>query len=363
MVTGLVGTIDPEGASPALAKMMWLELEPLEHVGRRARYVTRGPVHVRHPRYRALRPVRRRSPGPAERGGVVVRSRRIAVLLAMTIASSLMPAGSVLATPQAGPSSGTADATATTTPFSATLSEPVAPGVDRRHGRWTTTDGPQVVELIDVDPAASGISLETSGPAGGVNGVETVRGQASRVSRNGHRVVAAINGDIWGTDDPSGTRSPMGTQIHLGELVTGAKGSRPTLGFDGAEQPRMADVSVRATAMLPDGITSLVIDRINKPRRSGELVLYTRRWGASTRTLANGAEVVLTGAALPLRPSGTWTTTVAAIVPAGGNTAIPAGSLVLSAQGIDVPFLTALTVGASVTVSTAITAGWEDVME
>ncbi len=292
-----------------------------------------------------------------------MKLRRIGRLLVLTIVASIVPSSPVVAAPLPVSPAGSVETTATTVPFAATMTDPVAGGVVRRHGRWTTTDGPQVVELIDVDPAAPGISLETSGPAGGVNGVETVRGQAGRVSRNGHRVVAAINGDIWGTDDPSGTRGPVGLQVHLGELITGAKALKPTLGFDAAEMPRMGDVSVRTTVTLPDGTTSLAVDRINKPRRSGELVLYTRRWGASTESLGNGTEVVLTGAALPLRVSGTWTATVAAVVPAGGNSTIPAGSLVLSAQGPDGPALAALPVGSSVTVATAITAGWENVVE
>ena len=89
----------------------------------------------------------------------------------------------------------TAPPAATTVPFSVVATEPVTDGVGRRSGRWTTDDGPQVVELLDVDPAATGISLEASGPAAGVNAVATVRSQAGRVSRDGHRVVAAINGD------------------------------------------------------------------------------------------------------------------------------------------------------------------------
>ena len=111
------------------------------------------------------------------------------------------------------------------------------------------------------------------------------------------------------------------------------------------------------------GVTKLDIDRINKPRRSGDLILYTRRWGPSTSTLANGAEVVLTGAALPLRVAGSWTATVAKVVKAGGDVTIPAGALVLSAQGAPAATIGALAVGSTVTVSTSVTAGWEDVVE
>jgi hypothetical protein len=287
----------------------------------------------------------------------------LTVLLALAILASVGPSSPVLAAQLAARPEGPAAAATTTAAFAATLAHPVAGGVDRRRGTWTTTAGPQVVELIDVDPTAPGISFEASGPAAGVNALETVRSQAGRVSRNGHRVIAAINGDVWATDDASGTRAPGGLSIHLGELVTGSPTSKPTIGFDPKGQAQLGDIWVAAAVTLPDGTTSLTIDRVNKPRRSGDLVLYTRRWGTSTHTLAGGTEVVLTGAALPLRASGTWTASVASVAPTAGNAVIPAGSLVLSAQGADSAALAALTKGSTVTVTTTITPGWEDVVE
>ncbi len=182
------------------------------------------------------------------------------------------------------------------------------------------------------------------------------------MSRDGHRVIAAINGDTFGAVDAT-VRAPAGLQVHLGELITGSTASKPTLGFDAAEVPQLGDVSVRGSLTFPDGTTTLVIDRVNKPRRSGDLALYTRRWGTSTHTASGGAEVVLSGAALPLRVSGTWTATVATVLPTGRNTAIPAGALVLSGQGTDATMLTKLVKGSTVTITTSVTAGWEGVRE
>ncbi len=147
------------------------------------------------------------------------------------------------------------------------------------------------------------------------------------------------------------------------KLITATRASKPTLGFDSAEQPLMADVSVKAALTLPDGTTSLKIDRVNKPRRSGDLVLYTRRWGASTHTTAGGTEVVLKAAGLPLRVSGSWTASVVSVAPKGRDTAIPAGSLVLSAKGSDAAALAGLEKGSTVTITTTITPGWEGVAE
>jgi hypothetical protein len=291
---------------------------------------------------------------------VTVRTR--AALLVLTLVASIGSSGVVVAAPSVPAPAPAIDLASTIAPFTATATDPVADGVQRRHGRWTTSDGPQVVELIDVDPAAPGISLEVSGPASGPNALETLRSQIARVSRDGHRVIAAINGDTFGADD-AGTRAPAGLQVHLGEVISGGTTTKPTLGFDADEVPRLGDVSLRTSLTLPDGVTTVTIDRVNKPRRVGDTVVYTRRWGSSTKSTAGGVEVVLTGAALPLRVSGSWTATVASVLPTGRNTAIPVGSLVLSADGVDEAALAALLPGTTVTMATTITAGWENTLE
>jgi hypothetical protein len=145
-----------------------------------------------------------------------------AALVALALVATLAPAGPV----SAGPSRAVPGAVVpagTLRPFAASSETLVAPAVSWRRGTWTTTNGVQAVHLLDVDPADPGIGIETAGPAAGVNARETVRTQAARVSRNGHRVVAAVNGDVWGTDAASGTRAPIGLQVHAGELLTGAR--------------------------------------------------------------------------------------------------------------------------------------------
>jgi large repetitive protein len=291
----------------------------------------------------------------------MTKAPRRAALVALTLAALLAP----IAPAEAGPRQAVRPATVasrTSSALAASSESLVAPGVTWSRGTWTTADGAQAVQLVELDPADPAISLETSSPAAGVNARQTVRKQALRVSRDGHRVVAAINGDVWNTDDASGTRSPIGLQVRRGELLTAARKARPTLGFGADEVPRLGQVSVNGSVTFAGG-TTLGIDRINKPRRSGDLVLYTRRWGPSTSTLANGAEVVLTGATLPLRVAGSWTATVAKVVKAGGDVTIAAGALVLSAQGPDAAVIGSLAVGSSVTISTTITPGWEDVVE
>ncbi len=294
-------------------------------------------------------------------GATFHRARAALLTLALLIGAT--PAAPVAAVVAPAPAPLISAAAATPVPFTTTSTDLVAPGVTYRHGTWTTADGAQAVELFDVDPTTPGISLEASSAAGGVAALQAVSGQAARVSRDGHRVVAAVNGDIWSVDAASGRSSPVGLAIHAGELLTATTTPRPTVGLDPAEAPRLGDVAVSGTVELPGGNTTLGIDRVNKPRPTGALVLYTRRWGSSTGTVAGGTEVVLTGAALPLRASGSWTATVASVVASGSNASIPAGAIVLSAQGADATALATLAIGSTVTISTAITPGWEDVAE
>ena len=291
-----------------------------------------------------------------------LRARLIAALLAVALLPAVPAGASVAVEPQAEPRAEPLMGAAPS-PYATTLAAPVAPGVDRSRGTWTTADGIQVVELVRADPAAPGIVIDTSRPAAGVSRLETVRSQAARVSRDGHRVVAAVNGDVWMTDDATGTHAPIGVQVHDGELLTGTHTEHPTLGLDRAEVPRLGDVAVTGSVLLPGAVAPLVVDRVNKPRRTGDLVVYSRRWAARTGTLAGGAEVILAVGALPLRPAGSWTGTVTAVVPSAGDTAIPAGGLVLSAQGADADALRALRTGAVVTLDLAITPGWEAVTE
>ena len=252
----------------------------------------------------------------------------------------------------------------TTVPYASTLEEAAAPGVVHRHGWWTTTDGLQAVDMIDVSPSTPGITLEASAPASRVSALQTVTGQAGAVSRDGHRVVAAVNGDTWTTSAASGLSAPTGLLVHGGELLSGSRSARPTFGLTASGSATFGDVAVTTSvAILQGGAPTLTVDRINKPRLAGDLDLYTPRWGSSTGTGADGTEVVLTAPNLPLRASGTWIAIVTVVRTAAGDTPIADGTLVLSAQGDDAATLDALPVGTMIAITTAVPAGWEAVTE
>ncbi len=250
----------------------------------------------------------------------------------------------------------------TAVPYASTLEELVAPGVVHRHGSWTTSSGLQAVNMINVSPSMPGISIEATAPAAGVSTLQTVTGQAAAVSRDGHRVVAAVNGDTWTLNAASGRSAPTGLLVHRGELLSGSRSARPAFGITAGGSPVFGDVAVTTGVTLPGGAT-LTVDRINKPRLTGELDLYTPGWGATTGTGSDGTEVVLTVPGLPLRAAGTWPAIVTSVRTNAGDTPIADGTLVLSAQGDDAATLDALPIGAVVVVTTAVPAGWESVTE
>ena len=163
--------------------------------------------------------------------------------------------------------------------FRATLTEAVAPGVSRRLGTLATTTGTQVVQLIDVDPSTPGIRLESLRPANGVRSLDTVRNQAAAVSRDGHRVVAAVNGDVWLTDGASGTQVADGTPGPRGRAADRLAPRRiPRWGSAPDGAVRIGDASLAASVTLPDDATRLA-------DRPGEQVAAGRAAGAVLATL------------------------------------------------------------------------------
>jgi hypothetical protein len=247
--------------------------------------------------------------------------------------------------------------------FASAGQAPAAPGtIFSWGGASTSIAGGQTVELVDVDLATPGLILETSLAQDHAVGLETVTSQARRASREGHRVVAAINGDVWNTSlSPVGP--PNGFQIHAGELLVAGTGPRPAFAVDAAGRPRIGTVDIEMTASFPDGF-ELPITRLNQARQVGEIDLFTPRFGPSTRTDGNGTEVVLTGAPLPLTVPTAFTATVAAVRVGAGDTPIGPDQVVLSApNGGYGEYLAGLSVGQSVTIRIAITPGWEGLRE
>lgn len=271
--------------------------------------------------------------------------------------SLLLVTATLLGSPAAAPSWAESRA-AVVAPYTSASRTPVAPGVVHDAGTFETdTAGTQAAYLIEIDLDAPEISVEASLSNDRVAGLETTTSQASRQSAEGHRAVAGINADFWASRE-----EPQGLHIQDGELMVAGPAERPTLGFEADGDVRIGSPRVTGELTLPDS-TTVAVSRVNQARPGTGLVVYTPRFGASTRTDATGTEVVLDGATLPLTATAATTATVSAVRAGAGDTPIGSAELVLSASGPTAATLAALTPGASVTLSFAITAGWEATSE
>ena len=190
-------------------------------------------------------------------------------LAAPTIALALIVAGAPLSLLPTNPVSA-----AVVVPYTSVGREPLAPGVDHDWGRLSTTAGSQTVNLVEVDRSNPAISFEASLSNGRVTGLERTSSQAIGHSAEGHRVIAAINGDVWAGFSNDLEDAPNGLYVEAGELVTAGTAGRPTFGVGPDGRPILGSPLVGITL----GTTSagqFVINRVNQLRRAGETVLYT----------------------------------------------------------------------------------------
>jgi uncharacterized protein YigE (DUF2233 family) len=250
---------------------------------------------------------------------------------------------------------------AVTVPFAEAGEERIGPGTIRAWGQVTTdTGGRSAVQFIRVDPTDPSVHFEALLSNDTAADLETVQSMAYRATSEGHQVVAAVNGDFW-SGLGGNLAAPNGLHVHLGELMAGRTGNRPTFGVDTSRTVRMANVSETVTLDLGTG-TTYPISRVNQTRADYQIDLYTPRFGSSTGTPADGTEVILAGVPGPIAPSGSYPAIVQSVGIGSGDTPLAPGTLVLS-EAATAGVLATLTPGQAVTVRTAITPGWESVTE
>jgi len=247
------------------------------------------------------------------------------------------------------------------TPYVSLGRAPVAPGVQHDWGTiQTTRSGIQAVNLVEVTMGTPGITLETSLAGDRITRLETTTSQALRASTDGHRAVAAINGDTWGGYASPTQFAPNGIDIHAGELVTAAPSARPTFGIDASGKPLIGNVLVSVSLTWPDGTTG-TIAHVNQGRTDPQLALYTPRFGPTTPEDVGGTDVVLQGVTLPLAPTGTQPAVVREVRAALGGIAIAPDTVVLN--GPAGSLLDTLKPGDPLPLTFSITPGWENVRE
>jgi hypothetical protein len=274
----------------------------------------------------------------------------VALALALILATGALPIAPPLVAPVRG---------VVTAPYIPSGSMPVAPGVTHDWGSMTTSRGNQNVHVVTVEALRPEIAFEAALSNDRVGSLERTTSMAARRSVEGHRVVAAVNGDVWAGTSNLMENAPNGLHVENGELMAAGPSARPTFTVDAGRVPRIGSVGVTVTMTVND--VSFVIPRLNQERRAGELALYTPRFGEQLSTAASGTEIVIGGLALPLRPTGAWTGLVTEVRPAGGGSPIDPTTVVLTAPGGALA-IAPLIPGVPVTFTTTITPGWEGVV-
>ncbi|MCU0484262.1 MAG: phosphodiester glycosidase family protein, partial [Chloroflexi bacterium] len=290
-------------------------------------------------------------------GRAKARAAAVATLAALILSWGIVPA-SPSVPGVAGPAAVRA---AISTPYVVVGQAPVAPGVQHDWGTvQTTRSGRQAVHFVQVTAGTPEVSFEASLAGDRITRLERTSANALRKSADGHRVVAAINGDTWAGYDSATRYAPNGVHVQAGELVTAGALARPTFGIDATGRPLIGPVLVSAFAVWPDG-TSRAIDRVNQKRTNQRLTLYTPRFGPTTPADVDGIDVVLGGLALPLAPSGIYQGVVLEVRPATGGIPIAPDTVVLN--GGTTSGLATLLVGDPLQLMLSITPGWEGVRE
>ena len=90
-----------------------------------------------------------------------------------------------------------------------------------------TSAGEQVAHVVEIDPSDPMLSFEASLSNDTATDLERLSLQAGRDSAEGHRVIAAINGDSWSGYEDVRLSPPKGLHVQDGELMVAGESNRP----------------------------------------------------------------------------------------------------------------------------------------
>ncbi|MEN6565482.1 MAG: phosphodiester glycosidase family protein [Veillonellales bacterium] len=213
------------------------------------------------------------------------------------------------------------------------ITQEIAPGV--RYTSWSrgSSAGPVAAYILDVNLKA-GYRVKPVLSNDAISGLETVKSMADRV-----QAIAAVNGSYF---DPDG--EILGLLMLDGKIVSVSDLPRTAMGVTAEGNILFDQVDYNGTVTLP-GDKLIAISGVNCERGPDNLILYNSFYGSTTGTNEFGAEYVITG------------DTVTSVN--GNNSALTAGSVVLSAHGTAAQVLSGLKVGSKVKISQTLGSVWD----
>lgn len=188
---------------------------------------------------------------------------------------------------------------------------------------------PWSIHIVRVDRARGEFEIQSAHALNLALGLSPLGRQLNQAPPQWGVPVAGVNGDFY-QRDRAYAGDTRGLQIVDGELIS-APADSASFWIDAAGQPHTGRTLPRFVTTWPDGTTTLF--GLNEDRDHDAAVLYTPAIGASTRTRADGLELVLErtgeGKWLPLQIGETYDVRVKE-ARRDGNTPVAPGTLVLS---------------------------------
>lgn len=218
---------------------------------------------------------------------------------------------------------------------------PIGPGA--RLLKWSDPAGPNALQAVEVDLAEPLLRLGVSLGGGETLALEPLSRQAERLSRPDRYAIAGVNGDFFYYPGLRQPGIPTNAAV-LEEEVIRTPFHRSCLILPARGVPSIRILKLNAEVKLPAG-AGVPLSGVNQPRAANDLVLFTPRFGASTRTDGKGVEVYLQPERFPLRRGEVHTARVRAVQQNVGDGAIQPGAWVLSGSGAAGTALKALAPG------------------
>lgn len=213
----------------------------------------------------------------------------------------------------------------------------VGPGVTA--AKYDIPALPLKVSVTEMDLTNPYMVMETC--LGGEKSVacETPVNMATRNTRPGHEVVAAVNGDFFMTSPTNEVGLPLSGQVRGGELVLSSH-NRACLVLDENQHPYIDRLTF--TGQVSSGSTTFPLNLVNRMRyayeniAANQSILFTRSYGPVTYDgSTSGKMIVLKPAEEPFRwaANGVEQCVIESIVDAQGSMAIPDGKAILWLKG------------------------------
>lgn len=206
---------------------------------------------------------------------------------------------------------------------------------------------PWTLEVVEIDLTNGIYSLETVKAQDKLLAYERTSSMSSRKSSDGHRVIAAVNGDFY-----SGG-SPTNLQVLNGEILR-TPINRNVFGYSNNNKMFIDRTSYNGVLKIDE--VSHGIDDINSTRNTNEIVFYNHFYGASTNTNEFGTELILK-AIDPWIVNGEVRSVVLSKSENSGNSILTDSTFVISTHGSASGNLSNVSVGDTLSINHQISPG------